>query len=467
MSFEFLSFTSLPFFLALFVVACGFYLLPLRWRTAYLLLASYGFYATWSLPYLALLTAATATVFVCARAIAANEKEILKKLYLFGGVGSLVGLVVAFKLEGQINGVMFPLGLSYYSFKLIAYLVDVYWDERAVQKNILSFALYPAFFPQILSGPIQRADDFFVQLRTQVMAATNYDRIESGFRCVLGGLMLKMLVGDRLGAFVDSIDSAPADYNWSILLVTILCYTLQLYADFAGYTNVAIGVGKIFGIDSPPNFNAPFAASNIQEMWRRWHMSLTSWLTDYLFLPLQMLFRRWGRVGLVICITINMVTIGLWHGLTVNFLVFGFCHALFLTITALTTNIRKKLFTTNKWGRNTGYILGVVTTFLMMTSSQLFFHAKTWSESIMHWRLLLRLTPAGHLNWSDLRTEVADPVYFCMFFAFYIGVGMPGLKYVSTPIKRWVPNWLLYALGLLLLSVLTIDAGTKFIYGQF
>ena len=127
------------------------------------------------------------------------------------------------------------------------------------------------------------------------------------------------------------------------MLTTVACYLLQLYADFAGYTNIALGVGKLFGVDGPPNFNAPFAAVNIQEMWRRWHMSLTSWVTDYLFTPLSMSLRGLGQTGLVLCIMLNMLIIGLWHGLTPNFLVFGLMQGVFVSVTALiVTSLRRR-----------------------------------------------------------------------------------------------------------------------------
>ena len=146
---------------------------------------------------------------------------------------------------------------------------------------------------------------------------------------------MKLLVGDRLAAFIELVDTSHADYSYSVMLTTVACYLLQLYADFAGYTNIALGVGKLFGIEGPPNFHAPFAAVNIQEFWRRWHMSLTSWVTDYLFTPLSMSLRDLGQIGLVLCIMLNMLIIGLWHGLTLNFLVFGVLQGILVSVTAL------------------------------------------------------------------------------------------------------------------------------------
>ena len=228
-------------------------------------------------------------------------------------------MIVAFKAAGAWRGFLLPLGVSYYSFKLISYLIEVYWDDDAVERDPVIFFLFPAFFPQIVSGPIQRPEPFFAQMREVTGRTLNVGQIEAGFRFILGGLMMKLLVGDRLLAFIDAVDQSHADYRYSVVVTTVACYILQLYADFSGYTNIALGVGKLFGVEGPPNFNAPFAAVNIQEFWRRWHMSLTLWLTDYLFTPLSMSLRDYGQAGLIGAICLNMVIIGLWHGFTAQF----------------------------------------------------------------------------------------------------------------------------------------------------
>jgi D-alanyl-lipoteichoic acid acyltransferase DltB (MBOAT superfamily) len=462
-----MGFVSLTFFVCLAVAATVFYAVPCRWRTLYLLVLCYAFYASWSLCYLLLLVLASLAVFAAGRAIAGAAEERRKKLFLACGIALLLLVVAVFKLGGEIKGLLFPLGLSYYSFKLIAYLVDVYWDETAVETDALTFCLYPAFFPQIVSGPIQRPHDFFAQWRRRALAPADFAGIEDGFRLILGGLMLKLLIADRLGAFIAVADAGPERFNWSVNAAAICCYTLQLYADFAGYTNIALGVGKLFGITGPPNFNAPFAASNIQEMWRRWHMSLTLWLTDYLFMPLQMALRGLGRAGLVLCITTNMVAIGLWHGLTLNFLCFGAFHAACLNLTAFTARPRRFLFGRYRLTRAVAYAGGAVMTFGLMTLSMLFFHTQNLSSAWLRFRLLTGITPAGALGWGDIRADIADPVFACMALAYYFSIGSPGLRPVARSGGALAPSWLQYGLALLLISAMTVESGGGFIYGQF
>ena len=295
-----MSFTSPLFYVALVPVTAVFYLLPGRWRAIYLLALSYAFYALSSRIYLVLLVVASAAVYALGLAIA-KKRQRTGEAGLHGGRRRRGHRRHrGFKAAGAWRGLLLPLGVSYYSFKLISYLIEVYWDDEAVERDPVVFFLFPAFFPQIVSGPIQRPEPFFAQMREVMGRTLDPDQVETGFRLILGGLMMKTLVGDRLAAFIELDRQIPRRlFSYSIMLTTVACYTLQLYADFAGYTNIALGIGKLFGVEGPPNFHAPFAAVNIQEIWRRWHMSLTTWVTDYLFTPLSMSLRDLGQAGLV------------------------------------------------------------------------------------------------------------------------------------------------------------------------
>jgi alginate O-acetyltransferase complex protein AlgI len=469
-----MAFMSIFFYVLLVPVALLFYNAPELKRPIVLLLLSYAFYAWFSLPYLALLIAASAWSYGVGLAIARDVEDTTKFTYLGLGVGALVAMIVGFKAAGAMEGILLPLGISYYSFKLIGYLTEVYWDKERVERDPILFFLFPAFFPQIISGPIQRADDFFRQVRKAGARGADFAQIHDGFGFVLSGLMLKLLISDRLSAFIAVIDVAHSDYKYPIVLADVCCYTLQLFADFAGYTNIAIGVGKIFGIDAPPNFAAPFAAPNIQEMWRRWHMSLTSWVTDYLFTPLSMSLRDLGRTGQILGIALSIVVIGLWHGFTINFLIFGLLHAFFVSVTALVLGVRSvRAFSRyspasrQRLVASGTAVLGATLTFGLMTFSQIFFHSPTFAQATAILNQLLGLTPSGALNWSDIRTDVVDPVWFCAAVAYYVGLGAPGAAWLAEGADALAPKWLQYGVGLFLLSALSLEAGGKFVYGQF
>jgi alginate O-acetyltransferase complex protein AlgI len=473
------SLTSPVFFVALALAGIAYYAMPGRSRAALLLFLSYLFYASVSKLFLGLLIVASGVTYFIGLRISSGRSETIKSFYMTVGVAALVAVIVTFKAFGAWKGFLLPLGLSYYSFKLISYVIDVYWDAESVERDPVLFFLYPAFFPQIVSGPIQRPHTFFDQMRQIMSRGVDDTQVETGFRYILGGLMLKQLLGDRLGAFVSAVDGAPGAFSHGVLLAAVACYTLQLYADFAGYTNIALGVGKIFGVEGPPNFNAPFAAVNIQEMWRRWHMSLTTWLTDYLFTPLSMSLRGLGQTGLIICIVLNMVIIGLWHGLTLNFLVFGLLHAAFLTIT---------VFVIRRFGRSTkgkpeiraeGFLLGeragrlaktlggMILTFALMSFSQIFFHSPTWDSAIAILEQVLGFTPSGTMGLTDLGAGFAVSVWLSAAVTIFVGSGAPGVKRVTAAIDEIVPRSLQNGFWLFLLTTLSAQGGSQFIYGQF
>jgi alginate O-acetyltransferase complex protein AlgI len=475
------SFTSPLFYVALVPAVAAFYLLPGRWRAIYLLALSYAFYALSSRIYLVLLIVASAAVYALGLAIAKSGSERAKQAYMAVGVAAVVAVIVAFKAAGAWRGLLLPLGVSYYSFKLISYLIEVYWDDEAVERDPVVFLLFPAFFPQIVSGPIERPEPFFTQMREVMGRTIDADRLESGCRLILGGLMMKLLVGDRLAAFIELIDASHADYSYSVMLVTIACYMLQLYADFSGYTNMALGIGKLFGVDGPPNFNAPFAAVNIQEFWRRWHMSLTSWIIDYLFTPLSMSLRDLGRTGLILCLMLNMLVIALWHGLMLNFLVFGILQGIIISVTALIViRLRERGRTgpgptrgqrsdTNgrRMRRWPLALAGMMLTFALMSFSQIFFHSPTWGQAISILKQVLAISPSGPAGWSNMPLGLTIPAWICMTIALFAGAGAPGARKFAARIDEVAPQWLQYGVSLFLLSVLSTAGSGRFVYGQF
>jgi alginate O-acetyltransferase complex protein AlgI len=471
------SFTAPLFYVALAAAVAAFYLLPGRWRAIYLLALSYAFYALSSRIYLVLLIVASAGVYALGLAIAKSGSERAKQAYMAVGVAVVVAVIVAFKAAGAWRGLLLPLGVSFYSFKLISYLIEVYWDDEAVERDPVVFFLFPAFFPQIVSGPIQRPAPFFDQMR-EIMARTiDVEQVETGLRFILGGLMMKILVGDRLASFIALIDQSHSDYSYGVMLTTVACYTLQLYADFSGYTNIALGIGKLFGVEGPPNFNAPFAAVNIQEFWRRWHMSLTLWLTDYLFTPLSMTLRDYGQAGLIGAIFLNMIIIGIWHAFTLNYLVFGILQAIFLSVTVLilrARTLRKRVASktnqvqTETWAWRYGApFLGAALTFALVSFSMIFFHSPTWGQAVSVLGQILGLTRSGSTGWSDMPGTFTVPAWICMGIALYLGAGAPGAGTLGQGIGKIAPQWLRYGVCLFLLTVLSTGGSGHFIYGQF
>ncbi len=324
-----------------------------------LLLSSYFFYAWWSWKFLFLLVFSTTLVYFLALQIEKQTNKQIKKILVNSGIVFIVGLLFIFKyynffiqsfvaLLAQFSihvgdkslNLILPIGISFYSFRLISYLLDVYNGKYTPTQNWANFSTYVSFFPSILSGPIDRANLLLPQLEeprvfNQTMAA-------DGIRQFMWGLFKKVVIADILGTFTDMVFNNFQAYPGSILLIAAFLYTIQIYTDFSGYSDMAIGVGKLLGLNITRNFEFPFFAQNIAEFWRKWHMSLTSWLTDYVFTPLAIKFRDYGKTGLAMAIVINFTICGIWHGANWTYVLFGFLHGLYFIPLIIKGTLNKK-----------------------------------------------------------------------------------------------------------------------------
>ena len=461
-----MSFVDLGFWLAVPVILAGYYLAPMRWRSAYLLAMSLGYFALNSGLYVILLVASIGWTFAFGRFLARAGSEKRKQLLLLIGLVPVVGTLVLFKLGDALPGLIMPLGISYYTFKLIAYLVEIYWDETQEANSFVDFSAYVSFAPQLVSGPIQRPADFMEQI-SALRTGTNRQRIEDGFALLLEGLMLKLIIGDRLGTFVARVDANPASYTHAVIWVAALSMLPYLYADFAGYTKIALGLGRLFGIEGPPNFNAPFAAGNVLEYWRRWHMSLTSWLTDYVFMPLRMQTRAWGSAGLVFSIFVNMVLIGLWHGIAWTYLVFGLLQGLMLSVSALTLPRRDAFFAVHPALSGVRRVGGAATTFVLMSSAILVWFAPSLGTAWLQFKLVTGIAGAGHWGFDSMPVDIYAPAAAALAVSFYHGCGAPGFAWISGHCRLVFPVWVIEGVKLLLICGLAPEQGAAFIYGQF
>lgn len=338
---------SLAFAVFFAVVFVGMFL-PWTMRSAlrqnaWLLLASYVFYAMADWRMVPLLMLATAVFYLLGRKVDDMVKsQRWRSASCFTTLGVVLGvtLLLVFKylnFFGQSFAALFqaaglsctwttlhivvPVGVSFFTFKLISYVIDIHRQRIEPAGGWLQFATYIAFFPTLMSGPIDRPGKFLPQL--DVIHRLDEPKAVDGCRQVLWGIFLKMCLADNLAVLTDSVWAAPDVYDASRLVAAVVLFPLQLYADFGGYSHMAIGVAKVLGFDVAVNFKAPFLARNIAEFWQRWHISLTSWLTDYVFMPLNIAMRDWKQLGLVLAVIINMVLIGFWHGADWTFGVFG------------------------------------------------------------------------------------------------------------------------------------------------
>ena len=338
-------------FVVFFVVVFFLYYLPLRqrgamWQNVVLLLASYFFYGYADLCMLPLLLVVTAVFYLIGIGIEKNEDKPLADCLLLLGVVSGVGMLVYFKYTNffiqsfgnLLNSIGFktswssvriivPLGISFFTFRLVSYVIEIHRGLMSASRDIIAFASYVAFFPCMLSGPIDRPNIFIPQLEKKREFDCSF--AVDGMRQILWGLFKKMVVADGLAQFVDCyLCDGHMAASGSTTVVVALAYTFQIYADFSGYSDMAIGVGKLLNIKVAKNFNYPFFALNIADFWRRWHMSLTTWVTDYVFTPLSFSFRKSRQWGMIAAIVINFLIVGLWHGANWNYVIYGLYHGL-------------------------------------------------------------------------------------------------------------------------------------------
>ena len=400
-------------------------------QTLWLLLACYSFYGLISWKALPLLLGLTIVYYFLGIWLknALNKKQFrlafwIKVIGIWGGVGVLlyfkylnffIGTITAILHRAGVNvswstlQILLPVGLSFFTFKFISYIIEISREHLSPSDSFIEFAAYIAFFPTILSGPIDRPGKFLPQLKQT--HTFDFVKAMDGCQQILWGIFTKKIIADNLSLFTGTVWSDLSYQSASSLFLAIFLTPIQLYADFDGYSNMAIGVGKILGFDVTKNFNHPFLARNIAEYWRRWHISLTSWITDYIFMPLNITFRNLGKMGTYFAIFINIVVLGLWHGANWTYALFGIYHSLLFFPLVLSGKFTKnKKLKENSLGLP--YLkdfVSMAVTFVLVAVGQILFFAPD-IQSILHFFSIL-----FHSHWNlieSIHNVTIRPLFF-------------------------------------------------------
>ena len=273
--------------------------------------------------------------------------------------------------------VIAPLGISYITFQTIGYLVEIKRGNSAAEKNFGHFATFLLFFPKLVSGPVERSHHLLPQLKQPT--PFSYENISIGSKQIIWGLFKKLVIADRLAIFVNLVFENTTHHSGITLLVACIFYTFQMYADFSGYTDMALGFAKILGIDLLPNFNRPFFAKSVTEFWRKWHISLSTWFADYFYNPIAIAKRDWGNWAIVYAFMVTFVTLGFWHGANWTFIVFGLLQAIMLPIEFFTKKARKQC--RKKIPAFLNNTAGILFTFFFFMLSLIFFRAGSLAEA--------------------------------------------------------------------------------------
>ncbi len=338
-------FNSWVFFGFLAVVLAGYYALRARrWQNMFLLLASYAFYAAWDWRFLSLIWLSTLVDYTVGRAMGGTTSSGRRRVLLAVSIVANLGVLGFFKYCNffvdsgyaflQMLGlspsplvlqIALPVGISFYTFQTLSYTIDVYRGELAPTRSLRDFALYVAFFPQLVAGPIERASRFLPQILNP--RRTTREQWSSGAWLIVFGLFKKVFVADNLAPLVDEVYGGTDVAAWQVVLATY-AFAFQIYCDFSGYTDIARGVAKLLGFELMLNFRLPYLSTTPSEFWRRWHISLSTWLRDYLYIPLG--GNRGGRLATGRNLMLTMLLGGLWHGAAWNFVIWGGFHGLLL-----------------------------------------------------------------------------------------------------------------------------------------
>lgn len=337
-------FTSTQFIIFLAAAVMLYFAAPGKFRPTLLLLYSYLFCGALSIRSLAVLVLITLFTYFSARGIdkaGSCQNQTLQKVLAILSVVTCIFILTGYKYMTRFQ-ISIPIGLSFYMFQSIGYLVDVYRGTYSAKTNFIHFGLYLAYFPKFVSGPIEREDTFIKQLSdTANIRFWNRGRISTAVAYMLYGYFLKLVIADRLSIIVTRLFEAPGSYDSFFLVLGALFYTIQIYCDFAGYSYLAIGCSKLFGITLTTNFLAPYCSQNITEFWRRWHISLSTWLRDYIYIPLG--GNRKGLFFKCLNTIIVFAICGIWHGSGLSFLVWGLLHGLYSVIHTLLKKFRIRM----------------------------------------------------------------------------------------------------------------------------
>ena len=395
-------------FLIFFPIVLGFYyLIPLKVRYIWLLLASYFFYMCWNAKYALLLLFSTGITYLSGvlmeyieniQKCTSNQKLTYKKICVIGSF-SLNIIVLAFfkyfdflfvnvcRLLALFHvtvtipefDVLLPVGISFYTFQALSYTMDVYRREIYAEKNFFRYALFVSFFPQLVAGPIERSKNLLKQLATP--QRFNFNHFREGILLMIWGYFQKVVLADRITLLVDTIYENYNTYGGFYLIAATFLFAIQIYCDFGGYSTIAMGAAKILNIDLIDNFNVPYFSQSVSEFWRRWHISLSSWFRDYLYIPLG--GNRKGQFQKYLNLMIVFLISGLWHGAQWSYVFWGGLNGAYQVIGSITKPFRDKTVSVFKLNRNSfsHKALNVFTTFILIDFSWIFFRANRFIDA--------------------------------------------------------------------------------------
>lgn len=351
-------FNSLAFAVFLPVVFFAYWALPQKYRWIVLLVSSYYFYMSWNVKYVVLILFTTGVSYAGAVLIEKFQNKSVKRMLLIGAVGASLLVLFFFKyfdfaqntlirvlqsfaieLHPVTLALMLPVGISFYTFQTLSYVIDVYKKEVKAEHNFLKYAAFISFFPQLVAGPIERTQNLLPQIDCD--HHFTYEKGSYGMKLMAWGFFKKLVIADNLAVFVDAVFENVSEYHGFALVLAVLFFTLQIYCDFSGYSDIAIGTAKLFDIDLMTNFKSPYFSTSVKEFWRRWHISLSTWFRDYIYIPMG--GNRVSKLRNMLNVLVTFTLSGLWHGAAFTYVVWGGFHGVMQCVENLLFPKKKKI----------------------------------------------------------------------------------------------------------------------------
>lgn len=466
-------FNSLDFVFFFLLFAIFFFVLPAKYRWVLLLAGSYFFYMYWKWEFIFLIIISTLIDYYCGRAMSQKATKKERKPFLLISLCSNLGILFFFKyfdfFSASINvitgssfsglNLILPMGISFYTFQTLAYSIDIYRGNITYEKHLGRFAIYVTFFPQLVAGPIERADKLLPQFQSNAQKL-DYSRVTSGLTQMLIGFFKKVVVADTLAIYVNHVYGSHDLYTGFTLLLATYFFAIQIYCDFSGYTDIAIGGARILGYDLMENFRTPYFAKSITEFWRRWHISLSTWLRDYLYIPLG--GNRQNKLLTYRNLMITMLLGGLWHGAAWNFVIWGGLHGFYLAIERW-FNFRQQI----EKGNQIIKLLGGLLTFHLVCLSWVFFRAETFDQAMSILGRICTMEYFWNLQIKDTNVfgSIVITISLLLLFDIFLFRKL-NLSNLSEP-KNQMGLISLNAILLVLIMVFGISEGSQFIYFQF
>ncbi len=486
-------FNSLSFLVFFPIVFILYYTIKPAYRTILLLVASCYFYMSFVPVYILILLALITLDYFVAQKIAVSEEKKERVYYLLISIGGSLGILFLFKYFNFFNesvaslatalhwnyspwllSFALPLGLSFHVFQSLSYVIEVYKKKYVPERNFFVYSLYVLFFPQLVAGPIERPQHLLPQLHLK--HSFDKRKVRQGLEQMLWGFFKKIVIADQVAQIINPL-YADLPTESSLLIAIAILFSYQLYCDFSGYSDIAIGSAKMLGYDLTINFNRPYAARTLSDFWRRWHISLSSWLRDYLYYPLALGWGKKTKMKLYGSLFVTFVLIGLWHGANWTFVVFGAIHGIYLVFELMTEKIRKKIRAILFLDRHEKihHLFQVLIVFCLASISFIFFRSETMSKAwwfINHMFTWPSFSFMRHELLGSLTAHVGNIVFIVVVLSIII---MEVIQYIQSKKStlfifddkpKYIRYGWYYSLSLLIL-LFGYFGGESFIYFQF